>query len=1513
MNNAKQKNRLYFFFSLIFTLLITACGVRNYKGFVEEDARFANYTFLDYGSDGLAYYVDEANPSDIAVGIGTCTDENIAVTKYTETVDGTPVDHNVTSVFPSGFQNCNTIKKITLPDTITTFGTDAFAGSSLETITIPKNLTAISSGAFRNCKSLESVKFKNGNLLNAINDYAFANCFNLVTFPFHEITNLTTIGKEAFLYCLGLTNVVFPDHFAILESYAFQDCKNLTTIYFPASIAYVASNAFRGVGESARIYFSENEPGSGNSSSSGSASSSITPVSLAEDFNFSYGDYYIPVRFGVGAMKFVGDFQFITPDGGFYPLVECTADQDVSKWKATGTVEIYEPIAENEVLLMGYTGEGNNISLDIPSTILGGAYKVVGIMNEVFLNKTNIISVTFHENLRFIDYGAFSGCTALKTIDLSGAVDLEQIRSRAFYNTMTSSGGTIDKLYSIHIPSSVQKICSDAFRSCDGLFRLFFDGATSEYEESFLCPATGSFSFELAYQPLSISSVTFDGPAVSYTRNGNRITIAGRKLGVAKVKYTTNSTTTQTFTGYEDDNNTLVSEFVLSGKTDAGSIGSVIVDNTSLEPSAYSITDYGQKSKITFVTAPSDGAEIVVVYRAQSKLTTIEDYAFYECSKGFGSKAFYGLELRKTDNPFSNVYFPASLTNIGQYAFSSGQFIGGVIFKSVSLVINEYAFGEQKSLSSITFPSSMTGLDLYSKCFASGLGYDECAAAEYYKKLISVTLPTNTTVHGNDIFYGHFYVAIYCIGRVPLGGETSFKQWNRIYDNALLEKFGAFGQKEDKSEMDTAPFYTVTSADDIITLPSKDHPIFDFVKEQNGSVTLANYHFYGGRIKDQDGDTAIIMGSDLTSNSTDDLNNDDTGDRYYNSEYAVLQSDGHFRLVVPYKVSFGEDELDVTKIGKAALALQINKSKKHPRGDSPTEGSNAPDADSTKYWWPEENLWTTKEIILPNSITIIDDIAMAFVPFTTINSYSNTALTLSGDGSSKIWNNNANGLAGEGKFPSSLTEIRKKALVFSAITCAKLPSCLQVFGNVTSSGPNMDKAFNYFPFMGCFELTTLEIYSVDGVDNPVFSGPAGMGIISHAQSGKMIEGAGGKTSISIPWGTTQMVAGALRGGRKIQSVLFPYTLGAISTSFLDTIGNARDKTGRSGKGDLTKVEFGGFSQYPGAEDDNPTDVPLCTSIDRSAFYGCSTLEEMQFPCGLTQLGQWAFRYCTSLSKISFDLGDTLGDTNKSGHLDFTKTPALSSFGQECFQQCVGIKEVTTNSAMIQIGSSGVFTGCTGLETLNLNSATKSLSNSCFSSCSNLTSVSFNTSTGNTLGQSCFSGCKKLTSITFNGTKNTIGVSCFSGCTKLETITFSVTQNTTTLQNNAFENCSSLKILNIPSGVTVKNQVFKKCTGLSATGGYVFVDNNVDFDGQDVNSAFIDCNAGTKIFLMDNETTYSASTDRYPSGWNCWSYSNGSGSTLPFYCYSSTQPSGPSTGGWGYWHYDANNVPTPWTV
>lgn len=1444
----KKNNRLYFFFSLVCTLLLSACGIRNHNGFYGEDARFANYTLLGTdgdGTSGLAYYEDETNPNEIAVAVGSCTDQNIEVTTYK--------GRNVTSVFPAGFQNCETIRTITLPDTITSFGTDAFAGSSLQSITIPNGLSVISSGAFRNCKDLVVVDFdKDENTVTTINDYAFANDYSLSTFPFHKLLNLKSIGAEAFLYCLELRSVIFPKGFTTLQSYAFQDCKGLTTIYFPNSIVSIGESAFRGVGNSARIYFADeredvvdqlgwSDPNPG------------TTIPFEDAHNFSYGNYHLPISFGVGDLIISGPFHFSRPETGTYPLEEYTGTGN-GTWRDEGRAEYTETIAEDEVILYNYEDDGR-ASLDIPSTIdWGETLKVVGIQNNVFKDKTTFSSVTFHENLRFIDAFAFQGCTSLDEIDLQGAVDLKHIQAGAFYNTMpTKKAYDAEHKNEIHIPANVENIGPGAFGSCDGLFRLHFDGTSNTYEETFYSPG-GTSSFELPYKPVSVTSVTVNGPTKAYTVNDKTIQISGGNVSVGsviKVKYETNSTTTQTFTGHKDGVN-LVSQFVLSGKAEA--IGSVYVDGVAQTLTTdYTVENIEEntKTKITFTTAPGDGKEIIVSYRSLSKLQKIDEYAFYGCADNYSGSKFdgYSYNLRECLDPFQSITFPASLTEIGENAFGKAEFIGETVFQSSTLSIKASAFQEHKCLSSIIFPTTMTGgLNLYNKSFASGLGTEACAAGNEQKKLISVTLPANTTVWGDNVFDGHLYVSIYCINNTPTI-KNNKTAWHKV-GNVAIGAFGDFSGAASKTEFDYAAVYTVASANDIITIPNKENPVFDFVKQKGQtSATLTNYHFYGGRIRDAAGNTAITMGNSLATTNTSHINSN------YNSEYAVKTNyagnvNGHFRLEVPYQVYINGSWLDVETIGKKALALQINVSNLHPKNDA---GKGRKTSSNGCYYWQEnKNFFTMREVSLPNTIVTIDEASFALIPFTTLKSYDGTSSKTSADGLAKIYDDSTNAISAIGVFPSSLKTIGNKAFVFSGITHAILPAALTRFGAVTqSAAPNPDTSYYYFPFMGCFDLTELSMTGTAA--NPVFT--ASGGVLMYASNNQMIEGAEGATAITIPWGTTSMVAGAIRGGRGILDVSFPYTLQSISNNFLDAIGTARDSSGRSGVSELQSVEFKSAAEM-GA---GPTSIntPQCTSIGKSAFYGCGELVDLELPDSLQYLGVTTFYSCSKLNNITIDKG-TAGTVNLGAHLDFRELPNLTSVDTNCFELCTALRQVTTSSALTTL-SSNVFLSCSGIQTATFDSA--------------LTKID----------ASCFSGCTSLANVTFNGTGVTFANSCFN-------------------------NCDALTNIDIPDDSTLNNQVFNSCNGLD--NGRVLVGTGVTFTGTKGNSAFKDCDAGTKIFLMENEATYKTrkNAGKYPEGWNVRSWSGNSGSALDFYCLNDAESDTP--GDFAHWHY-VDGVPTPW--
>ena len=1542
MNMTKQKNRLYFFFSLICVFLLSVCFLRKYDGFRGEDAHFANYTLLGSDSNGLEFYYDEDNPSKVAVAVGSCDDQDVTVSDKFQGKD-------VTEIYPAGFQNCSTIETITLPATIDTIGTEAFAGSSLQSITIPDEVKVISTGAFRNCKNLTEVLFEDPEV-TTINDYAFANDFNLSSFAFHKIKKLTTIGEEAFLYCLALRTVIFPDTFKTLKSYAFQDCKGLVTIYFPGSIQSIGYYAFKGVGDSARIYFSESRATTVSDCSINDPNVNTT-IPFEYNENFSYGDHYIPVTFDVGDLKILGPFRFSRPNNNAYPLYECTTGAGEGDWDVDASLPYEtETIADDEVVLMNYEDDGvySKTTFDIPATVeWDKTYKVVGISNRVFKKNQLIESVTFHENLRFIDYEAFAECPKLTKINLQEATDLKYIQSRAFYGAMPVDGHYDNEhLYSIHIPASVERIAQDAFRGCRGLFRLYFDGATDKYEETFLCPdpaQDGSFSFDLAYDPRNIESVTFDGPALTkntsednyYSVSGKTIKIAaGRKTGVAKVTYTTDSTSIRRFKG-QKVGNSLVTDFALS--CEASAVGSVAVTTgeqtviQTLDTDYTVVSESGENTVISFVHGhePAVGSEIIVSYRAKSNLKQIDEYAFYKCSNGFGDHDFYGTRLWKADDAYQKVFFPDSLETIGESAFQSGEFIGGVVFPTTipghSLTINASAFASHNSLSSIVFPTTISGdntkrLKIGGSAFASGLGKTTYLAGSGYKKLISVTLPSKTTVTGNNIFGGHLFLSIYCIANEPT--KSNAGSWNKVVASGnMYESLGDF--KKLQYQPNSAPVYTVSSASDIVTLPSKEHPIFDFVRK-NGGAILTNYHFYGGRIKDSNGNTAIKPGATLTDYSSSSINS------AYNSEYLV-KLNGHFRAEIPAKVKFNGTYADVIRIGRSSLSIQTNESTMVPFNNNGNNvGTGLTNNDSYRYWQENKNYWTMREITLPNSITTIDECSMAFVPFTTLRSYTNTKD--SSDGLSKIWDGVSTGIT-EGRFPSSLTSIGRMACAFCGITKASLPDCLTDFGSInkTASGTALTESFYTFPFIGCFDLEELSIYDDGIVNTPTFLTNEDGGIISYIDSSNnevMIEGAEAIDSMEIKWGTASILNGALRGGRQIKSVSFPYTISQIPTYLMDTIGASIDSQGWNKTSRLRTVTFASAEECgEDAAQREAHPLPECTAIGESAFSGCANLVNMELPKGLTTLGPKVFWNCTNLGNMTEqdDTGITIdngtsasspytpnGNTAMGNDLDFTKITTVNSIGFQCFSDCTSLNSVKTSSSIGAL-SDQTFQNCKGLTSVTFDEQTKSFGTSCFDACDHLTSVTI--PSGSNLGSKCFQNCDRMTSVAFNGGANTINSSCFNSCDALSSVTFAALSSAT-FENNAFDGCKALKSFNIPSGSTVKNNVFNKCTGLDdnhATGGGIIVGDSVSFKGQVGSSAFSGCQKDAVIYLMDSESTYTyAQTDhgndkaRYPNGWNYYDSTH----ALKVYCYFDNGSGSDVAGSISHWRY-VNGVPTPW--
>ena len=151
--------------------------------------------------------------------------------------------NSVTSIGDDAFFGCSALTSITLPNSVTSIGDNAFEDcSSITSITIPNSVKSIGDWAFSDCTSLTSITLSNS--VTSIGSYAFSGCSSLtsITLP----NSVTTIAGSAFRYCSSLTSITLPNSVTSIGSSAFKSCSSLTSITLPNSVTSIGSGAFTG-------------------------------------------------------------------------------------------------------------------------------------------------------------------------------------------------------------------------------------------------------------------------------------------------------------------------------------------------------------------------------------------------------------------------------------------------------------------------------------------------------------------------------------------------------------------------------------------------------------------------------------------------------------------------------------------------------------------------------------------------------------------------------------------------------------------------------------------------------------------------------------------------------------------------------------------------------------------------------------------------------------------------------------------------------------------------------------------------------------------------------------------------------------------------------------------------------------------------------------------------------------------------------------------------------------------
>lgn len=327
------------------------------------------------------------------------------------------------------FQNCNSLKSITIPRGITGFGTYAFRYCySLSAITIPDTVTLINQYDFFDCNSLSAVTIPN--TVTTINGYSFYGCYSLssITIP----SSVTTFGENAFGACYSLDVKIIPElnlkYVNDFKSYTLnkdsigilRGCSSVSSVTIPNTVTLIGEYEFENC----------------NSLKSVSIPSTVTTI---DDYAFqncySFKNVVIPI--GVTSIN-------------SYAFNNCYSLKDL---------EIPDAVTS-----IGSNAFYNCYSLR--SAIISNS--ITSLLSGVFRECRSLKSIIIPATVTSIGSYTFSNCYSLKSLTLNSG--LTSIGSNAFYSCYSLS--------SITIPDTVTYIGSTAFGNCYGMKEYHFKSTT---------------------------------------------------------------------------------------------------------------------------------------------------------------------------------------------------------------------------------------------------------------------------------------------------------------------------------------------------------------------------------------------------------------------------------------------------------------------------------------------------------------------------------------------------------------------------------------------------------------------------------------------------------------------------------------------------------------------------------------------------------------------------------------------------------------------------------------------------------------------------------------------------------------------------------------------------------------------------------------------------------------------------------------------------------------------------
>ncbi len=608
---------------------------------------------------------------------------------------------NVTSIGQYTFRYCESLTEIVFPESLTAIGTDAFNGTSITSVVLPKDLTSFS---FSGCSLLESVTFSTESKLAIVPNSAFQNCVNLKSIAIPS--TVTRIDNSAFYGCTSLSKFnINGAKLSSIGSYAFQNCEKLTSFELPQDNPDFRLEGWTFMNSGlTSIILPKLTKGYQKETFKGCVALASVTLNgeidrLAEGF-FSgctaLKTIELPenIQLDVSIFENSGLTNIVIPEGASIANVSYKQKYFMG-CKDLVSVEIKAPWTE--VYMNMFNGCEKLETIVLPETIQQiGAAAFKGCVNLKSIDLTNVSTV---------EMNAFYGCSGLESVELTGVVSAKNLGIYAFTDCTA--------LRSVTFSNELTEIANYAFSGCTSLMNVVLPNALTTIGTGAFQDCSSITAIRLPDALTTLNASAFRGAGLTALHITKDVaTIDSLAIACPNLVDITVSTENAMFEmedGLLCKGNTILfypmNDVVQDGVLDMG-ILSVPVGKTFASGALLA-------SGVTKVIVPSTIANISdYMFQGCVGLTEIE---IAEGVTLIGNYAFYGC----TD--LESITIPNSIRSIGNSAFYGCSALKEVIISEDSTLtsIGSNAFYGCAELATMTIPQSIRsiGSNAFYNCY----------------------------------------------------------------------------------------------------------------------------------------------------------------------------------------------------------------------------------------------------------------------------------------------------------------------------------------------------------------------------------------------------------------------------------------------------------------------------------------------------------------------------------------------------------------------------------------------------------------------------------------------------------------------------------------------------------------------------------------------------------------------------------------------------------------------------